>query len=105
VSLLPGVPVLFRRVAGVSGGHRVIIFRSLPQDLEMKAVAVGSSMARRAEDARDLAVFRRELHGCFTARADALMDLCDAVLCADGPVRSVAELSLSGVPPRARGAV
>ena len=99
------MPVLFRRVAGVSGGHRVIIFRSLPQDLETKAVAVGSSMARRADDARDLAVFRRELYGCFTARADALSDLCDAVLCADGPVRSVAELSLCPVFRRGHGAL
>src|SRR5215472_7644862 len=41
-----------------------------------------------------LAWFRGELYRCFTAWPDALMDLCDAVLCADGPVRSVAELSL-----------
>jgi hypothetical protein len=53
-------------------------------------------MARRADDAGDLAVFRAGLYGCFTARADALMDLTDAVLCADGPVRS-AELSLCPV--------
>ncbi|MFC0439635.1 transposase [Kutzneria buriramensis] len=29
-------------------------------------------------------------------RADALFELCDAVLCGDGPVRSIAELSLVG---------
>ena len=66
---------------------------------------MGSSMARRAGDAGDLAVFRRELYGCFAARADALMDLCDAVLCADGPVRSVAELSLCPVFRRGHGAL
>lgn len=31
-----------------------------------------------------LAAFRGELHGCFTIRADALFELADAVLCAEG---------------------
>ena len=48
-----------------------------------------------------LAGFRRELYRCFTARADALFELADAVLCADGPVRSLAGLSL--VPEHRRG--
>jgi hypothetical protein len=46
-----------------------------------------------------LAAFRRELHGCFTARADALFELAESVLCADGPVRTLAGLSL---PPEHR---
>ena len=32
-----------------------------------------------------LAGFRRELYRCFTARADALSELCDAALCRAGP--------------------
>jgi hypothetical protein len=32
--------------------------------------------------------FRWELHRCFTAGADVLFELADAVLCADGPVRT-----------------
>lgn len=48
-----------------------------------------------------LAAFRRELYRCFTARADALFGLADAVLCADGPVRTLAGLSL--VPEHRRG--
>jgi hypothetical protein len=52
-----------------------------------------------------LVAFRGELHGCFTARADALFELADAVLCADGPVRSVAELSLCPVFRRGHGAM
>ena len=52
--------------------------------------------------ARDaLAVFRRELYRCFTARADALFELADAVLCADGPVKTLVGLSL--VPEHRRG--
>ncbi|WTZ05110.1 transposase [Micromonospora sp. NBC_01392] len=42
---------------------------------------------------------------CLTARADGLFDRADAVLCADGPVRSLAELSLSGEHRRDHGAL
>jgi hypothetical protein len=74
---------------------------------------VGSSMAWRGAGVAGgeaaargrLVAFRRELHGCFTARADALFELADAVLCADGPVRSVAELSLCPVFRRGHGAL
>ncbi|MGE5132505.1 MAG: NF041680 family putative transposase [Gemmatimonadota bacterium] len=48
-----------------------------------------------------LARFRREFHACLTARADELAELTDAVLCADGPVRNLAGLSL--VPGHRRG--
>ena len=89
----------------------MIIFGFFPQIPEMKAVAVAFSMAwletgvesRGAEDqARGLlAAFRGELHGCFTSRADELFELADGVLCADGPVRILAGLSL--VPEHRRG--
>lgn len=46
-------------------------------------------------------VFRGELYGCLTARADALFALADALLCVDGPVRVLAGLSL--VPEHRRG--
>ena len=39
----------------------------------------------------DLARFRHEFYTSLTARADALFELTDAVLCADGPVRSLAQ--------------
>jgi hypothetical protein len=51
----------------------------------------------------DLSWFRREFHRCLSRRADALFDLTDAVLCADGPVRSIAELSLTGEHRRGHG--
>ena len=81
----------------------------------MEAVAVSSSMARtggcggdlpEAERARRvLAGFRGELYRCLTARADELFDLADAVLCADGPVRVLAGLSLVPGHRRGHGAV
>jgi hypothetical protein len=38
--------------------------------------------------------FRRDFYACLGLRADVLFELTDAVLCAGGPVRSLAELSL-----------
>jgi DDE superfamily endonuclease len=80
----------------------------------MKAVAVAFSMAwvgagiepRSEDQARDLlAGFRRSLHGCFTARADALFELADAVLCAEGPVKTLVGLSLAPEHRRGHGAL
>jgi hypothetical protein len=51
----------------------------------------------------ELSRFRAEFYGCLTRRADALFELADAVLCADGPVRSIAELSLVGEHRRSHG--
>jgi hypothetical protein len=41
----------------------------------------------------------------FTARADALFEVADAVLCADGPVRTLAGLSLAPGHRRGHGAL
>jgi DDE superfamily endonuclease len=51
----------------------------------------------------DLRQFRQEFYSCLTSRADAMFELTDAVLCADGPVRSLAELSLVGEHRRGHG--
>jgi hypothetical protein len=94
-----------------------MIFGFLPQNLKTEAVAVAFSMAwqRAGGECGDagcgddgaarargvLAGFRRELYRCFTARADALFELADAVLCAEGPVRTLVGLSLA--PEHRRG--
>jgi DDE superfamily endonuclease len=49
----------------------------------------------------ELSGFRQKFYGCLTRRADALFELADAVLCAGGPVTSLAELSL--IPEHRRG--
>ena len=93
-----------------------MIFGFLPENLKTQAVAVafsiawlGSEVEPLTEDAgaRDrLAAFRGEMYRCFAARADALFELAEGVLCADGPVRTLAGLSLGpGAPSRPRGAV
>ena len=54
---------------------------------------------------RVLAGFRGEWYRCLAARADELFELTDAVLCADGPVRVLAGLSLAPGHCRGHGAV
>src|SRR3989440_2067203 len=92
-----------------------MIFGFLRQNLKTKAVAVAFSIAWLAAgvgpqlgdaQGRDrLAEFRQELYWCFTARADALFEVADAVLCADGPVRTLAGLSLALEHRRGHGAL
>jgi hypothetical protein len=54
---------------------------SLPEDADGGRAAV-------------LSWFRREFHACLATRRDEMFELADAVLCADGPVRCLAGLSL-----------
>jgi hypothetical protein len=65
---------------------------SLPEDAGGGPVAV-------------LSRFRRDFHACLSARADELCELADAVLCADGPVQSLAGLSLVAEHRRGHGAL
>jgi hypothetical protein len=66
--------------------------------------AVMNSLLEHAADVESLAVlsrFRADFRACLAARGDELFELADAVLCADGPVRTLAGLSL--VPEHQRG--
>jgi hypothetical protein len=66
----------------------------------------GRARAGSGDAAKALAGFRRELHACLPARADALFELADAVLCSDGPVRTLAGAGVgAGAPARPRRAV
>lgn len=94
-----------------------MIFGFLLQNVKIQAVAVvlsiawpGSEVEPRAGGGGGragvrLAGFRGELYRCLTARADELFELADAVLCADGPVRVLAGLSLVPGHRRGHGAV
>lgn len=53
----------------------------------------------------DLVLFRAEFYDCLSARADALFELTDAVLCTGGPVTTLVELCLAGVHRRGHGAL
>jgi hypothetical protein len=60
---------------------------------------VGEVSAKEA--AQRLRAFRGGFYGCLGRRADELFELTDAVLCAEGPVRSLVGLCL--VPEHRRG--
>jgi hypothetical protein len=102
-----------RRVDRTWGGHRLILFGFLPQSSKTKAMAAVTSVAYGSDtgagDTRlwrgELGQFRWEFYRSCTARADALFELTDAVLCADGPVRSLVELSLVAEHRRGHGAM
>ncbi len=50
-----------------------------------------------------LSHFRVEFYDCLYTRTDALFELTDAVLCADGPVTSLVELTLTAEHRRGHG--
>jgi hypothetical protein len=99
----------------------LIVFEFPRKISETRTVAVAFSMAWLAEmvehrgvpradpeagrSVGPLVAFRGALYDCLTARRDALFELCEAVLCSDGPVTSVAELSLCAVFRRGHGAL
>jgi hypothetical protein len=105
--------LLVRRVGRTWGGHRLILFGFLPQSSKTKAVAAVMSVAygsntgagdtRLDQDA--LGRFRWEFYRSCTARVDALFELTEAVLCTDGPVRSLVELTLVAEHRRGHGAM
>jgi DDE superfamily endonuclease len=71
-----------------------------PPDPARVADAVARYRAYQA-----LREFRLKLYECLTARADALFELCDAVLCADHAVTSLVQLSLEAEFTRGHGAL
>src|SRR3954452_10656932 len=73
----------------------------MPSVAHARAAESGDTPAPRD----DLDWFRREFYRSCTARADALFELTDAVLCADGPVRSLVELTLVAEHRRGHGAM
>jgi len=67
----------------------------------LRAVSVGGPAVCRGV----LVDFRQGLYRCLRRRADALFELVDAVLTADGPVSSLVELSLEKAFRRGHGAL
>jgi DDE superfamily endonuclease len=59
----------------------------------------------RAAALGELAGFREGFYRCLTARADALFELTDALLCTDGPVKTLVELALAPEHRRGHGAL
>jgi len=77
---------------GDEGGGRGIQYRVAGGGRRARA---GGAVAGTREALERLGAFRGELYRCLTKRADALFELADAMLCADGPVRTLAGISLA----------
>ncbi|MGW9033188.1 NF041680 family putative transposase [Streptomyces sp. NPDC055722] len=61
--------------------------------------------AARVESLTVLSRFRTDFYACLPARADAVFELTDALLCSDGPVKTLVELSLAPEHRRGHGAL
>jgi DDE superfamily endonuclease len=59
--------------------------------------------AARVESLTVLSGFRTDFYRCLTARADALFELTDALLCTDGPVKTLVDLALAPEHRRSHG--
>jgi hypothetical protein len=59
----------------------------------------------RVEALGRLCRFRQEFYSCLTRRADALFEAVEAVLCTDGPVRTLVDLTLAPEHRRGHGAL
>jgi hypothetical protein len=60
-------------------------------------------MARRRDG--QLSCFRADFYDSLTGRADALFELADALLCTDGPVKTLVGLALAPEHRRGHGAL
>jgi DDE superfamily endonuclease len=88
-----------------------MICRFRPKILKKTAVAMGSivpqafepGQATRLPEPDCLAGFRVSFFNSLTRRGDGLFELCEAVLCADGPVTTLVGLSLAGEHRRGHG--
>ena len=70
-----------------------------------RAAVISVPDAGSAGEIGTLSAFRRGFYDCLRRRADALFELCDAVLCTDGPVGSLVGLSLAAEHRRGHGAL
>ena len=101
------------------GGHRLMILRFPARTRRIRTVAVATivdyvgglllpdtpSTGAATTPTMLLEGFRHDFYQCLDRRADALFELADAVLCADGPVRSLPGLSLVAEHRRGHGAL
>src|SRR4051812_37835777 len=87
------------------GAGLVVMLRRVFGRVQRLSTFVVAIMADRAEAIDVLAGFREQFYRCLSARADALFELADALLCTDGPVKTLVGLSLAPEHRRGHGAL
>src|SRR3954453_18663564 len=104
----PGTPVTVSTPPAGAPDHDATS-RCTPSGMGRSPASVAQAWIRGEGDPpaqrRELARFRQEFYTSLTLRADALFELTDAVLCADGPVRSLVDLTLVAEHRRGHGAM
>jgi DDE superfamily endonuclease len=83
----------------------VIIFLSREADQHQGLQGFSVHDEGRACAFGELGRFREDLYRCLTRRPDALFELAEALLCTDGPVKTLVELALAPEHRRGHGAL
>jgi len=83
-------------------GHELLPSHAVGPDPDLAVFAGAVARFRALERLRE---FRQKLYECLDARADALFELADAVLCADHAVTSLVQLSAEPEFTRGHGAL
>ncbi|WP_240197369.1 NF041680 family putative transposase, partial [Nonomuraea lactucae] len=95
-----------RPFAGQRDGLGVIMCVAEDADDHSKAVRMSVlNEAARVESLAVLSRFRTGFYDCLSARADALFELAEALLCTDGPVKTLVDLALAPEHRRGHGAL
>ena len=70
-------------------GSPCLIMVRAKETMTARAAVISMRDGGSGEELGTLSAFRRGFYDCLHRRADALFEVCDAVLCADGPVGSM----------------
>ena len=79
--------------------NRICVVRAFARGHRREDESAGRCRPRRVPEV--LSGFRTDFYRCLTSRADALFELTDALLCTDGPVKTLVDLALA--PEHRRG--
>jgi hypothetical protein len=86
-------------------GSPCLIMVLATETIKTRAAVISMREAGSVGELGTLSMFRRRFYDCLQRRADALFEVCEAVLCADGPVGSLVGLSLAAEHRRGHGAL
>lgn len=96
----------FAQIRARGNGLPLMLCSVTGTPLSRKAVRMSWLCVRVPQDAiAQLSCFRADFYDSLTSRADALFELTDSLLCADGPVKTLVGLALEPEHRRGHGAL